>query len=468
MLKKMLRKKETVKSIWLTLTVVIILSFVLWGSGSFIRNKQGPQYAVKVFGKKISSAEFKDALEAVRSQAIIQFGDNFSDIQKYMDMESQAWERLILLAEAKKRKIQATDKEITDFIASYPLFQRKGKFDNKLYNQIIQYVFRTQPRIFEEQTRQNLILAKLYDTITKELKLADEEIKAAYRKENEKISAYYIAAIFSEIAKTVEPKEEDLKDYFAKNSIEFKQPLSFNIEYALTDSADKAGELIGRLNKKEDFAKLAKENNLAIKETGLFAQTDPIPGIGWAPQILSLISKAKTAEFLQAAYMDKHYILRIKERKEPFIPDYETVKDKIKGVFITSSSKKIAKEKSAECLKKLKETYLANPKDADFEKTAKDYGLKFGLADSFGYGSYIEGIGASDNFWTAAKDLKEGGFSEIIDLPSGFYIIKLKSITPIDEKKFEAEKEDFAKNLLAQKKEETFRNFLTGLKDKSQ
>jgi parvulin-like peptidyl-prolyl isomerase len=53
-------------------------------------------------------------------------------------------------------------------------------------------------------------------------------------------------------------------------------------------------------------------------------------------------------------------------------------------------------------------------------------------------------------------------------MPSGFYIIKLKSKIPVDEKKFREEKPEFAKKLLLQKKEEYFSRFLQDLKRKAQ
>jgi parvulin-like peptidyl-prolyl isomerase len=53
-------------------------------------------------------------------------------------------------------------------------------------------------------------------------------------------------------------------------------------------------------------------------------------------------------------------------------------------------------------------------------------------------------------------------------MPSGFYIIKLKSRVPIDDKKFEAEKNEFSQQLLAQKKQEYFTKLAEELKKKAQ
>jgi len=492
MLKK-LRKKKTAKRIWIILTILILPAFVFWGFGSFMRSKEEITYAGKIFGKKVSLLEYRDTLEAVKNQAIIQFGDELPEIEKRLNLESLVWDRLVLLAEAKKRKINVTDQEVIELIKGYPFFQAKnGQFDNQIYSQMLQYVFRAQPRIFEEQTRSTLMLSKLYKEVTGNLNLSEEEIKKGYQKLNEQINLYYIASLPSDFIKDITATDEEIRDYFIKNPLQFKQPLSFNIEYVSLASEDKNGAAIKaqikllalRLTKKEDFTKAAGELNLQVKETGLFSQTDPVPGIGWSEQILVLLSKLKIGEYAPPIYMDKYYyILRLKEKKEPYIPDFQTIKDKIKEVFIKDAARKIAQQKIEDCLKELKTAPVrntkasteeskisngTNPKSIDFYRIAKIYGLKSDSTQPFRYGSYIESIGASDNFFTAAVGLKEDDISGPIEMPSGFYIIKLKSKIPVDEKKFTEEEPEFAKKLLLQKKEEYFSRFFEDLKRKAQ
>src|SRR3989338_8703679 len=125
---KQLRDKKTAKKILIVLAIVIIPAFVFWGFSSALRSQRESNYAGKIFEKRITLLEFKDAIEAIRSQAIMQFGDKFSEIQKYLNLESQAWERLILLYAAKKRKITVGDQEVIDLIQKYPFFQRNGRF----------------------------------------------------------------------------------------------------------------------------------------------------------------------------------------------------------------------------------------------------------------------------------------------------------------------------------------------------
>jgi len=469
MLKK-LRKKKTAKKVWIILAILIVPAFVLWGSGSLIRSKEAPASAGKIFGRTISLLEFQDALAAVKTTVIMQFGEeNLPEVGKYLNLEQQAWERLILLHEAKKRKISASDKEVVELIESYPFFQRAGKFDSQLYYRLLQYPFHTQPRIFEEQTRENLMISKLYRQVTEDIKLSEEELKNEYRKFNEEISLNYIASNPADFAKGIQPSEEELKDYFSKNSLNFKQPLSYNLEYIAFDSEDKLKEATLRLNKKEGLERIAKDLGAAVKETGLFGQTDAVPGIGWSPEILALVSKLRIGQYSPPLKADKfYYVLRLKEKKEAYIPEFEKIKDKVTQSYIKDKSEELAKAKIEDCLKKLKELQARNPKSVDFIKAAAEFGLKSDSTGMFKYGSYIEGIGASDIFWMKAQELKPDEFSSCLSAPGAFYIIKLKSRTPIDEKKFESEKAEFNKKISGEKQQEFFAKFTEELKRKAQ
>lgn len=453
MLKK-LRNKKTAKKVWIILAVLILPAFILWGSGSVLRGKDKTEaaYTGKVYGRLIPYLEYRDALSATRNQAVIQFGENLEQIEKYLNIESQAWERIILLAEAKKRKIGSTDKEVVELIEGYPFFQRKGRFDNRAYQETLRYVFHAQARVFEEQMRQNIVLSKLYKQLTDGIKLGDEELRAEYERANEELSLYYIAALPSDFVKEVAALDNELKDYFVNNELQFKQPLSFNVEYVSAPS-------------REEIQNLLKGTASNLKETGLFSETSSIPGIGWSPQALSLISKAKPGEYTEAVQIDKdYYLFRVKERKEPYVPEFDKIKDKVKEVFVKHKSEEIAKINIEDCLKELHARKTA----ADFDKLAKRFKLKSSSTSLFKYNSYIEGIGSSDAFWIKARGLKENEISGVIALPGGFYIVKLKSSVPIDEKKFKQESAAFSNALLAQKKQKHFAAFLEGLKINSQ
>ena len=215
--------------------------------------------------------------------------------------------------------------------------------------------------------------------------------------------------------------------------------------------------------------KVAKDTGSTVKTTGLFAQNEPIAGIGWSPEILNLISKLKPGEHSQPILLDNnYYILKLIERKEAYIPAFDKIKTKVKDAYIKETCEKLAKERMAECLDKAQEAYKLNPKSVDFVKIAKTSGLKAGATQNFKFGSYIEGIGASDALWMAVQNLKADEISDIVSIPTGLYILKLKNRTAIDEKKFQSDKESFSSKVLQQKKQDFFVKYSQELKKKAQ
>jgi peptidyl-prolyl cis-trans isomerase D len=416
----------------------------------------------------VTQREFKEALQATKNQAIMQFGDKFTEASKYIDFNTQAWERLIALMQVNKRGIKVSDKEVEDYIAKLAFFQKNGQFDDAVYQDMLQYVFHTPARTFEEETRQNIALGKLFTEVTNDIKLSDEEIKKEYRKANEEISVNFIAALPSDFAKGISVKEEDLKGYFEKNSFKFKQPLSFSLEYIQLDTEKQTMDAAKRLNPKADFSKIAKDVGVKMQTTGFFTQNEPIPTIGWSPEILNIISDLKTGEYARPVHLDKsYYIFRIKERKEAFIPEFDKITAKVKEVFIKEGSEELAKNKIEEAQKKIKETLSQNSASVDLAKIAKSLQLKNGVTQPFKYGSYIEGVGASDALWMAAEPLTDGQTSDIISIPNGLYIVKVKSRSAFDDKKFQTDKEDFSKRLLLQKKQDYFTKFIDELSKSS-
>jgi len=371
---KILRNKKTAKKVWIGLAIIIIPAFAFWGFGSSSRDRKDNAPIGKIFGQSISRLEYNKSLVAVKTNAFIQFGDKLPGVEKYLNLEGQAWERLVLLYEAKKRRINVSDKEVIETIQNTPYFQDKKGFSKKAYDEILRYVFRLQARTYEEQIRQSLILTKLYNQITKDVKVSDEQIRQEYLKINQELSIYYIASLFAEFAKTLNPTEKEIAEYFEKNKSMFKEP----------PVADKL----------------------------------------------------------------------------PEIPELEKIKDKVKDTLIKEGSEKNAKNKIDECAEKLKKEV--------FNEAAKENGLKTGTTSFFKSSDQIKELETNASiFWNSAIKLKDNQISSVLSNEQGYYIIKLKSIKPIDEKKFAEEKDDFGKQLLSSKKNEAFNKFSQKLIKKS-
>ncbi|MCU0665552.1 MAG: SurA N-terminal domain-containing protein [Candidatus Omnitrophica bacterium] len=467
---KFLRDRKNSKKIWIFLAIVIVIPFAFWGAGSVVSDKNYAGYVGTICGRKITSSQFQDSYNATAARLRLQFPDQFDQLKDSLDLESQAWERLVLISEAKRRNIKVTDQEVIKDITANPTFQGKNGFDDSAYKHIIKYYLHSSPRAFEEQTRESLMLAKLYDQVTCVVKLDDEQLKEEYRKANEELSISYISAQYAELEKNIQADDETLKSYFQNNSIKFKEPLSFNLEYVKIEAEEKTSlkqrsEKIFLLAQKNiPLKKIAQENKLTLKETGLFPETGPIPEIGWAKQIINALPKIKPDEYLPP-YCNQQacFLAKIKVKMDPYIPEFTTIKDKIKIIFSREKAKEQAKERIEKCLARLKE----QPDSDIFETTAVENGLKYASTSFFKFASYIEGIGSSSEFWLTAEKLQPNKASEIISTPTALFIIRLKEKKEADWNKFEEDKKTFSEKILSDKKNEYFTSFLKELDKKA-
>lgn len=463
---KILRNKKVARKIWTGLAVIIIPAFCFWGLGSALRSKQeSPAFLAKVFGKTINIQEYIENYRAVRNQYLIQLGqEQLEKLEKYLNIEAQVWERIILLEEAKRQRIKTGDKEVIETLKQFPFFQSEGSFNPKLYKEIITYIFRTDPREFEEQIRNNLNLAKLYRKITDGISLNEKEIKQVYEKENEEISLEYIQASAEDFKEGLSIQDQELLDYYFNNPEQFQEPLSYNLEYIKLENTNEEGvnKLSQLLNQGFTLKNAAKETGLETKETGLFSTNEPVPGIGWSTEILRIVSKLSPGKaWPQPVKVDSEfvYFIKLKEKKQPYIPAFEEINQEV--------NKRLREHKASQAALEKLETCRKQAETAGFSKAAKEYNLKLGETKLFKRRSYVEGLGDSDLLFEAIEGLNENQISEVINAPSGLYfIVKLKERVLPDQEKFTQEKEDFTEQLLLGKKQNYFQQFVIELRNR--
>ncbi len=181
---------------WVRKNVGLIAGFtvavmVLWlvGTAVSVRATQADIAGV-LFGKKIMLESYVQALDAVTRQALLTRGDKFREETKPEELEQLAWQRLTMLAEAKRRRFRVTDEEVITELQRWPIFQRDGQFDRGSYEAIVKYSLGTSPRHFEEEMRESLMIYKLTDEAIK-TDVTDHEVSEAFQAKEEAIKVSY-------------------------------------------------------------------------------------------------------------------------------------------------------------------------------------------------------------------------------------------------------------------------------------
>lgn len=520
---KFLRKRENVKKIMWVLALLIIPAFVLWGSGSSVRQKGLPKYAGEIFGRKVSFNQYEASYLACRNQAILIHGDNFNQVAKALNLEETAWERLILLYHAKKEKIRVSDREVIDFIGKMPAFQKDDRFSQDRYNLLLDYVFRTNSRDFEEQIRGTLKINKLREKIIDKVSLNDEEIKEEYRRENEKAKVFYILIEPQQFIEEIHPSYEEKKEYYQSRKDEFKKPDQVNLQYlafylegalsgievteeeignyyrehiedftrkdkkdkeittpleevkaqikevlkqekAYALQEDKAWQIADEIaNNSALFKETAEKNQLKIKETGFFGPQDVIPEVGLSYELLNAAFSMKVSEVSDVIETPQgFFIIKLKEKKESYIPALEEAEKELEQAVIKEKSWQLAKDKGEEYFKQIKK--MMQEQKMSFSKAAESLSLAVKETERFARIDYIPGIGDSAEFAQAAFGLKPGEISDLFSISKGYCVLSLIDISPFDEETFTREKETFSQRALLRKQTVFLNNWLEDLK----
>ncbi|OIO33714.1 MAG: hypothetical protein AUJ70_02635 [Candidatus Omnitrophica bacterium CG1_02_40_15] len=446
------------------LAILIIPAFVIWGAGSFGKDKGNkPGYAGKLFGKKVSYDDYYDMWNVSRDYAVKSFGNNVP--VEFIDQ--MAWSRIILIEEAERQNLRATDQEVVEKITSFPAFQRNGSFDKRLYKSMLQDTARP----FEEKLRDDLLISKLKDKITSDIKVSDEDVKNEYKKKFEKIKSSYALIPFIDSEKDAQYDDSSLENFYKQNKQAFEKNEQINIKYIeILLSNPSAEELsykvLDQVNTKKNLEEPARANSLEIKETGFFSANEEIPNIGWSYDFTKRgfeLQKNEISRMLVKT--DKGlYIIQLKEKKDPYIPDYAKAKDIVKKEFIKEESIKLSQKKSEDIYLDITNGIKTNE---TFESAVKKYGLQVKQTDFITQDGYIPEIGPAKEFVDTASSIKIGSISKPLKTLQGWVILEPLEFKPIDEVKFMEEKDKFKENLLANKKEEEFNKYFQDLKTKA-
>lgn len=208
------------------LAAAIAIGAVAAGGGYLVN--QSNSYVATVNGEKISVSKFNRAMEGYKRQMPFPMDDKTPEGQRYRlimqkNVIDQLCEIQVILSEAKKRNVTVTAAEIDEKLATV---KKNFPDDAKFQEALKQYGISVND--LKDQIRDGMTIEKLQGVIAKDVKLTDAE----------------------------------LKDYYTKNIAQFKKGEEVSASHILVKEEKLAKDILARLKKGEDFAKLAKENSI--------------------------------------------------------------------------------------------------------------------------------------------------------------------------------------------------------------
>jgi peptidyl-prolyl cis-trans isomerase D len=461
------------------LFTIIILVFVFFYGYSDMR--QGKETALASVGnKKITVGEYQEAYKnMLQFYRNIYQGQLTDEIIRQMGLKQKALENLIdrevLLQEAAKMKLGATIDEVRANIMKTPAFQENNSFSQQNYERTLRY-YGISTADFEMNQEKELIIKKIEDLVKSAARVSDKELRDQFLLENEKVAVEYLAINPDMIKETPALPPAEIESYYKKHAEEFRLPAAAKARYILfspenyeskvtvspaelkeyyqmdaeqfaepkkvkarhillklgkTDSPEKvaavqkrAEELLQKIKKGEDFAKLAEKNSedtgSAAKggDLGYFKKGDmvkPFEDTAFALKPGEVSSPVKSTFGF--------HIIKVEDVKEAYTKTFDEVKAIIEKELKQEGSKKIAREEAHRAYNRLF-------KSKDIAGYAKQNGLKLEETDSFTSGSAPEDATEKNAFSDAAFSINAGEIAPIFALGQKYVLLKLEEKKP--------------------------------------
>ena len=212
----------------------IALTFIIWGVGNYDKRDSG---VAAVVGKEtITMDEFADTLATIEKSYRETYGQMFTpEIAQALGLRKQAInmliQRRILLAEAEKMGIRATDKEVQQEIMATPEFQANGKFSNEIYRQILAQL-RMTPSQYESAKRTEIIVTKLDGVLTSGALVPESEAKHLFMLSARKIRVLIVAGDPARIKNLPAPSQEEIEAKYELVKESFRVPARIKLAVA--------------------------------------------------------------------------------------------------------------------------------------------------------------------------------------------------------------------------------------------
>ncbi len=461
---------------------VIILSFVIGytmlTAPSDQRAKHGGDVAARVNGDEIGYSEFQSSYSNLYNLYQNIYQDKFdAKLEKQLNLPRQAMQQLIeeslLIHQAKQLNLDVSEQELIDSIAHYDAFQVDGKFSRDRYLEVLNYQ-RMNPEQFEATQRKQLLTQKVRAKLQEDASISDEEISAAFHKENDKVNLNYVWLTPALVESKVVVTDAGLKTFFEKNIETFRVPEKVSLRYLQFDPAryenqvgnlseedlqryyrrnldqfeikeqvkaahillrvpkdasqemrqkrqDLANDLLKQLQDGADFAQLAKtysddkSNASSGGELGSFGRG-------------TMVSEFEEAAFaLRPGQLSKvvqtpfgFHIIKVEEYIEPGVKPLVDAIDEVKAGLRLEKARQLAYEKAMDA-------YNINRKTGNLEAaaTANDLGIK--ETGFFSADEAIDGIGKETDISQAAFTLKSGELARPVQTTQGVFLFTLKA-----------------------------------------
>lgn len=459
--------------LWGVILVFIFFVFAEWG-GAGRRLQGGQQVAVTVGDEAITFPELDRTHRNLQDTYRGLYGGQIpSELEEQLQLPLQAVQQLVrqrlMVQEAKASGLAVSDEELAAEVLELPVFRdESGNYiGRENYEQAVRSLGYPNPKGFEEAFRQDLLVEKLGSMVRDTVAIADEEVEAAYREEQETARLDYILLPGNRFANEVEVDAVALEGFFAANNDDFRLPERRVVRYLFIDptairaslSVDDAeveayfqqnaedyrrqervrarqillrtddarrtpgearatmADVQAQLASGADFATLAAEvsEDPASKDQGgdlgYIARGEILPEVenaAFATSVGEVVGPIETSFGL--------HLVEVTDRQPGGLPPFEEVKEQVRTRMLDERAGQAAADKAQQLAGEAAEA--GDPGTAWPALAEDDPGVSFFESAPFARNEPVAGIGPSPQFAAAAFSLEAGGTSPAVPISS--------------------------------------------------
>lgn len=515
--------KKVVLGGLLTIICVLMVITLVPGFGStdfFGSGTPARGVVATVDGEDVTTLEVQREARQALQQQFPKGGEQASMLLPFFAQRAaqSLIQRKVVLAEARRLGLHATDEEVRDELQHNPeyagAFFVNGNFVGQTqYEEILQQHDLTIPQ-FEQLVRNEILFGKLRELVTGSAFVSDAEIHQDFEKKNSKVKFEYAVVRKDDVMKDIHPTDTELKAYYDRNKANYNNsiPEKRKVNYVLLDTArlqaetpvsdqelqayydrhrdeyrvpeqvnvrqilikaplpgpdgkvdanaadaarKKAGDILKQLKAGAKFEDLAKKYS-----------EDPSASnggsIGWINHGGFPVAEVDKAAFSlpKGATSDvisagyAFVILHVDDKQEAHVKSLTEVRGQIEPA--------IKQQKAVQTADSQANALLSQARSVGLDKAAAAKGLQVITTDFVNRTDSLPGIGNSPLFMDAVFSAADKSAADEVQLPQGFAIFQVQEIKPPATPAFEdirsrvetEFKNERAGSLLAQKTQE--------------
>jgi|SoiMethySBSTD1v2_1073268.scaffolds.fasta_scaffold07643_6 peptidyl-prolyl cis-trans isomerase D len=223
---------------------------------------------------------------------------------------------------------------------------------------------------------------------------------------------------------------------------------------------DRARQLADRLKKPDDLNQAATENGTKVEESGFFQRTEPVPGLGAAPQVTDAAFRLEDNVVSEALASPRGPVfITVSGKKDAYTPKLEDVRDRVREDLIRARAKELSRQRAAAIAAQLKSA-------PDFAAAAKTLGFEAKESQLVSRDAALPDVGVSPQVDKVAFALPKGGVSDPIETADATVIVRVADRDDVTPDEFRIAKERFRAELVNERRNRFFASYMTKAKER--